>query len=128
MKKAEECLVLIVEDDMQSREFMVTLMKKLGFQYLEADSGVTALEKLKSATPDLFLVDGMMPTMDGFELIGRIREMSQFADTPIIMTTALDDAKNIKESIAKGANAYVVKPINVLRLKGKIQELMPYES
>ncbi|MDH5680888.1 MAG: response regulator [Spirochaetota bacterium] len=128
MKKAEDCLVLVVEDDKQSRDFLVTVIKKFGFQHIDVDSGMAALEEIKSVTPDLFLIDGLMPNMDGFELIGRIREISQFAETPIIMTTALDDAKHIKESIAKGANAYVVKPINVLRLKGKIQELMPYES
>ena len=128
MKKAAECLIMVVDDDEQSRSFMMSILDRLGFQGLVADSGASALDLLISKKPDLMLVDGMMPNMDGFELIQKIRQISGFENTPIVMTTALDDAKHIKEAISTGANAYVVKPINVHRLKEKINELLEYES
>lgn len=125
MAEASDYLILVVEDDEQSRMFLTSFLKKTGYQVNEAETGVVALKKLEEGRqPDLFLVDVMMPEMDGFELIQKIREKNELKDTPIIMTTALDDAKHIKEAISAGANAYIVKPINIQRLRSKISEFL----
>ncbi len=125
MKKLEECLIHIIEDDEQSRKLITNIIKKENMNTLEAENGMVALKQLEeNHTPDLFLIDIMMPNMDGFELIKKIRTIDRFQTTPIIMTTALDDAKHIKEAIAVGANAYIVKPINISRLKSKLNEFL----
>ncbi|MDH4130134.1 MAG: response regulator [Spirochaetota bacterium] len=124
MKDPQEYLIHIVEDDEQSRKLIITALTRLGFKIMESKNGNEALEHLKDKKPDIILVDAMMPELDGFELIKRIRLINELKETPIIMTTALDDAKHIKESISVGANAYIVKPINFERLKTKIKEFI----
>ncbi len=126
MNKAEDFLIHVVEDDEQSRKFLVTLLSKSNFKMIQSETGAKALEKLSdtAVTPNLFLIDIMMPNMNGFELIKKLRSMDRFGETPIIVTTALDDAKHIKEAISSGSNAYVVKPINIRRLTDKINEFL----
>lgn len=127
MGEASDYLIHVVEDDEQSRMFLCSFLKKLNFKVVESETGLVALKELENGTvPNLFLVDVMMPEMDGFELIAKIREIENLKETPIIMTTALDDAKHIKEAISAGANAYIVKPINIQRLKAKMGEFLEF--
>ncbi|GMT48699.1 MAG: hypothetical protein IEMM0008_0238 [bacterium] len=126
MNKAEDLLIHVIEDDEQSRKFLVTLLSKSNFKTIQSETGIKALETLNdtSVTPNLFLIDIMMPNMNGFEVIKKLRTLDRFKKTAIIVTTALDDAEHIKEAISSGANAYVVKPINISRLTGKINEFL----
>ncbi len=126
MNKAEDFLIHVIEDDEQSRKFLVTLLTKSNFKIIQSETGVKALETLgdSSITPNLFLIDVMMPNMNGYEVIKELRTLDRFKETGIIVTTALDDAKHIKEAIASGANAYVVKPINIRRLTDKINDFL----
>ena len=120
MAKAHEFLVHIIEDDQQSRKLLYTFLAEMGFRVIESENGQEALKVFDKETPDLFLIDIMMPNIGGHELTQKIRAMKKFEKTPIVMTTALDDAQNIKDSISAGANAYVTKPIKLYRLKEKI--------
>jgi DNA-binding response OmpR family regulator len=68
-----------------------------------------ALDLLDNTTPDLIILDLMMPGMDGVELCRRVRAREQTADTPILMLSALNDAENIKRALAAGATDYLSK-------------------
>jgi PAS domain S-box-containing protein len=83
-------LVMIVEDDDTTREMMVRMLHKVGWQVLEAENGETALRLLDQHPPDLILLDLMMPEMDGFEFIIHLRQHKLCATTPVVVLTAKD--------------------------------------
>ncbi len=128
MKKPQDFLIHIVEDDPQALKFMTDVVSKLGFQILESKDSQEVLEKLKDNSPDLFLMDIMLPQTSGLDLIKEIKKIDKHTNTPIIMTTALDDKEYIKEAVAVGANAYVTKPISLNRLRNKIFTLLEIEE
>jgi len=82
--------VMIVEDDPLTREMMVRMLHKVGWQIIEADNGVNALQYLHQYQVDLILLDLMMPEMDGFEFIIHLRQMPGYTSTPVVVLTAKD--------------------------------------
>ncbi|TNE43336.1 MAG: response regulator [Deltaproteobacteria bacterium] len=80
--------VVIVEDDTNSRDLLVTIMEKAGWNTREAENGLLALEALQEKTPDLILLDLMMPEMDGFEFLEEMRKEEAFRHIPTIIITA----------------------------------------
>ncbi len=82
--------VLVVEDDVASREMLVRVLRKEGFDVAEAENGSVALERIAEQKPELILLDLMMPVMDGFEFLSIVAAEPQLADIPIIVVTAKD--------------------------------------
>lgn len=80
--------ILVVEDDPGIREMLCRQLKKESWRVVEAENGKEALYKLKKYTPKLILSDLMMPEMDGFELVHRLRQHEQWCDIPVIILTA----------------------------------------
>jgi PAS domain S-box-containing protein len=81
-------LVMIVEDDQDTREMLCAMLQKTGWQVQAAENGEEALEKLREQCPSLILCDLMMPKMDGFELIGHLRQNPQWRNVPVVVLTA----------------------------------------
>jgi len=115
--------IMIVDDEMDMLLLIEISLRRRGYNVLKADSPYTALSLLESATPDLFVLDLMMPEMDGLELCRRIRARNETADTPVIMYSAKHDEKTIDLGKAVGANAYVVKGLSQ-ELVNTIQTLL----
>ncbi|OQW93716.1 MAG: hypothetical protein BWK79_09715 [Beggiatoa sp. IS2] len=82
------CSVMIVEDDVVTREMMVRILKKAGWHIIEAENGKVALKCLQEQQPDVILLDLMMPEMDGFEFIVHLRHDKEWALIPVIVLTA----------------------------------------
>ena len=82
--------VLIVEDEADIREMLRRLVEKQGWVPMEASDGREGLERVKETKPDLILTDLMMPAMDGFEFVERLREFDAWRDIPVIVLTAKD--------------------------------------
>jgi PAS domain S-box-containing protein len=82
--------VLVVEDDTPTREMVGRMLTKAGCQVYEAENGLIALQVIEKQKPDLILLDLMMPKMDGFEFIKRLRQHSNWASIPVIVLTAKD--------------------------------------
>jgi len=80
--------ILVVDDRPSNRDFLLTLLGYLGHRLLEAGDGAQALELIRSARPDLVITDILMPTMDGYEMVSRLRADPQLAATPVIFYTA----------------------------------------
>src|SRR4051812_44659388 len=87
------CLaVLVVEDDSDIRDAVVTALELEGFQVFEAENGARALEQLQSMPrPSLILADLMMPVMDGWQLVGALSQDDRFATLPVVIVSANDD-------------------------------------
>lgn len=109
--------VLLVDDDMRNIFALSNVLKEAGVQVVKAENGQKALEALETH-PDtnLVLMDIMMPEMDGYEAMKRIRLQNQFKDLPIIALTAKAMKEDRSKCIDAGANDYISKPLDVDRL------------
>lgn len=114
--------VLIVDDDLRNTFALSGALKKKGFEVHIADNGQMALDKLEELGElDLVLMDIMMPVMDGYEAMGRIRADERFAQMPIIALTAKAMAEDRRKCIEAGASDYMTKPIDIDRLLAMIR-------
>lgn len=106
-------VVLLVDDEEQNRTLLRDPLQLNGFDVIEADNGIKALQYVEERTPDVILLDLMMPKMDGFEVCRRIKQRKNIAHVPILMLTALSERKERLTGIAAGANDFLTKPIDV---------------
>jgi CheY-like chemotaxis protein len=116
--------IMIVDDSPDILHLCGNLFKRRGYGVLEALDGASALELLEDAIPDLFILDVMMPEINGIELTRRIRAHPQHVGTPIIILSAYSDSGTVEQSFAAGANDYVLKPIDPNDLEVKVHELL----
>jgi len=108
--------VLIVDDDMRNSFALSKLLSERGINVKIAANGQEALDHLTTQCADLVLMDIMMPVMDGYETIKRIRQQSKFSDLPVLALTAKAMKGDREKCLAVGANDYLPKPIDVDRL------------
>jgi adenylate cyclase len=114
--------VLVVDDDEANRDVLSRRLAKLGYGVIEARDGIEALERL--AAPDhgidLVLLDVMMPRLDGFAVLERVRADSSIRHIPIIMISALDDMDSVVRCIEAGAVDFLPKPFDPVLLKARV--------
>ncbi len=109
--------ILIVDDDMRNVFALSKVLKAKGADTLKAENGIKALEMLEVRNDvDLVLMDIMMPVMDGYETMRKIRAQAKFGKLPIIALTAKAMQRDKEECIAAGANDYLAKPVDIDRL------------
>lgn len=109
--------VLLVDDDMRNIFALSKILKDRGMEVIKADNGVSALEMLeKYQDTDIVLMDIMMPEMDGYEAMRKIREQNRLRNLPVIALTAKAMKEDKQKCIDAGANDYIPKPIDVERL------------
>ena len=103
--------ILIVEDHEDTQDLLRKLIRSWGYQTLSAASGEAGLALLATEIPDLIIVDGMMPGMNGAEFIRLLRANEHIAHIPAVLYSAVDDPVFLENAIAKGANECWVKGI-----------------
>jgi len=109
--------VLLVDDDMRNIFALSKVLKEAGMEIIKAENGVIALEALNLHPKiDIVLMDIMMPEMDGYEAMRRIRLQDKFKDLPILALTAKAMKEDRMKCIQAGANDYISKPVEVDRL------------
>ena len=113
--------ILIVDDDPHIRELSKLFLQNDGFEIIEASDGVEALAKLDAAKVDLFIIDIMMPKMDGWELC---RELRAAYDLPILMLTARGETGQKIKGFQLGTDDYLVKPFEPLELVARVRALL----
>jgi len=116
--------VMIVDDSPGILSLYGFFFERQGYQTLKAEDSLSALEMLEESTPDLFILDVMMPEINGIELCQRIRSLPRHEHTPVIILSAFSDADIIQQSFAAGANDYLVKPIDPQELEARAKEYM----
>ena len=104
-------LILIVDDDPSFRLMLGEALESTGLRVEEAEDGAQALAFLENNTPDLILLDVMMPDMDGFEVCTRLRKIPGKADIPIVMVTGNDDFASIQRAYDLEITNFIAKPI-----------------
>jgi diguanylate cyclase (GGDEF)-like protein len=104
--------LLIVDDVGDNRAILSRRFLRRGFDVVEAESGLAAIEVVDRETIDLVLLDVMMPGIDGIETLRRIRSRKSASVLPVIMVTAKSESENIAEALELGANDYVTKPVD----------------
>ncbi len=114
-------IVLVVDDDIRMLRMMKRMLELENFQVIIANGGDMALKTFEKETPDLVLLDIMMPDMDGYTVCQRIREFSQ---VPIIMVTAKGDDKEKVEGLNIGADDYVTKPFSASELAARVRAVL----
>jgi len=102
-------LIMLVDDESGMLDLVGLILQRQGYSVLKARDGLTALALLESSTPDLFILDVMMPDMNGIDLCRHIRSRPQTAETPIVMLSARTDLETKRQSFEAGANLYLSK-------------------
>ncbi len=113
--------ILVVDDEERMVRLIRLNLERDGFDVVEAFNGRQALEKLRDTTPDLVLLDVMMPDLDGFEVLQMIREIS---NVPVIMLTAKGEENDRVRGLELGADDYVVKPFSSRELVSRVRAVL----
>lgn len=116
-----EFLVLVVDDVSHNLEVIADILEEVGYDTTFATSGEQALERIKTAQPDLILLDLMMPGMNGFEVCYQLKRDSQLEEIPVIFLTASHEKDHLIEAFEKGAVDYVTKPFNAPELLARVR-------
>jgi putative two-component system response regulator len=119
--KRQKGLILVVDDHRLTRELLKAYLANAGYATIEAENGRKALDKLAECSPDLVLLDLIMPVMDGYEVCRRIKEDRRTALLPVIMVTGLEDFDAKMKALALGADDYINKPINEKELLMRVR-------
>lgn len=119
--KPEEFLILVVDDVNQNLQVVGEILEKVGYGTTFATSGMQAIERIKTANPDLILLDLMMPGINGLEVCEKIKSHSEFVNIPIIFLTASQDENHLLEAFEKGAVDYVTKPFKTPELLARVR-------
>jgi len=105
--------ILIVDDVPKNIQVLGSTLRSKGYQVIPATSGEQALRAAATHTPDLILLDVMMPEMDGYQVFAKLKENGRTADIPVIFVTALTDEQDETKGLEMGAVDYITKPIKI---------------
>jgi CheY-like chemotaxis protein len=115
--------ILVVDDDPRNRKLLEAFLQADGYAVRVCDSGAKALRAVAEQRPDAILLDAMMPDMDGFETVRRLRAQPETRAIPVLMVTALDDAASRQRLASAGIDGILTKPIDRWQLKAKLQQI-----
>lgn len=116
--------ILIVDDEPNIVMSLEYTFKKQGFEVFIARDGSEALEILKHETPDVVLLDIMMPNVDGYQTLSQIKENKALEHTKVVFLTAKNKASDIEKGLKLGADKYLTKPFSVKKIVSEILELL----
>ena len=116
--------VLIVDDNPQNVELLQAFLESLPVKIVTAADGVEALAKVAEHSPDLILLDIMMPKMSGFQVCKRIKTDRKTRDIQVLMVTALNELGDIEQATECGTDDFVSKPVNKFELLTRVKSLL----
>ena len=116
--------ILVVDDSPGGRELVCLTLEMAGYRVIEAPDGQRALDIARADPPELFILDIQMPVMDGYALIGHLREDRRFATTPVIALTASAMRGDSERALAAGFSCHMSKPVDLKALRNAVVELI----
>ncbi len=114
-------IVLLVDDSPEALGFLTEALEQSGFSVLIATTGMAALNIVERITPDLILLDALMPGMNGFETCRRLKTNAAVAPVPVIFMTGLTETEHVVTALDAGGVDYLTKPINIDELRARIR-------
>jgi two-component system, OmpR family, KDP operon response regulator KdpE len=121
LEQSAPLVILIVDDEARMRRFIRMNMELEGFQVIEAENGLVALDQIRKYNPNLVLMDVMMPEMDGFETLRLLREIST---VPVILLTVKSDEEDKILGLSLGADDYITKPFSPRELNSRVNAVL----
>ncbi|NJR17393.1 MAG: response regulator [Calothrix sp. CSU_2_0] len=122
--EGERRKILVVDDREENRLVAVNMLEPLGFQLAEAENGEKGLDIALEMRPDLIITDVHMGVMDGLEMTRRLRQMPDFAQTPIIASPATLSRVDMQDSLDAGCSSFLPKPLDLNGLLAEVQRLL----
>lgn len=116
--------ILVVDDEDSLRTLLRTNLEGHGYEVIEASNGAEALDRVALDTPDVVLLDSMMPQVDGYEVLGQIRSVNKFKNLPVIMLTAKTADADRVRAFTAGASDFVPKPFYLGELLARIRSVL----
>jgi len=104
--------ILVVDDERHIVRLVQVNLERAGYEILTAYDGIEALDKVKTESPDMVVLDVMMPRMDGFEVLKNLQADPRYQNIPVIMLTAKAQDADIFKGWASGVSSYLTKPFN----------------
>jgi PleD family two-component response regulator len=123
---SERPTVLIVDDDPNLRMLLSYALEQEGYNTIEAQDGMTAIQVVEQHRPTIILMDAVMPQLDGIGCCMKLQESFQEQCPPIIFITALSDVKSIDRAFQAGARDFVTKPIHWPILKERLKRMLEF--
>ena len=116
--------ILVADDEEDLRELVAYRLTRSGYQVIGAGDGLQALELAAERTPDLMVLDVMMPKLDGYELTRRVRAEAALRSIPVILLTARSQESDIDRGFEVGADDYLKKPFNPDELVARVRAVL----
>ena len=117
-------LITIIEDDESIREMLRYYFHSVGYGVEDFESGEDYFQAVHDVQPDLYILDIMLPGMDGLEILRRLREAPDTAHIPVIMLTARTAELDRVKGLEQGADDYVVKPFGFMELQARVKAVL----
>ena len=117
-------MIYLIEDDTSIRELVVYALSEIGLPTRGFDRPSSFFAALQEETPELILLDGMLPEEDGVSVLGRLRASVQHKDVPVIMLTARDSEYDKVSALNAGADDYITKPFGIMELGARVRAVL----
>ncbi len=116
--------ILIADDEPNIRQLIAFTLRRRGYIILEAEDGTTALALIRQDSPDLAVLDVMMPGLTGIAIVQQLAADPATAEIPVILLSAKGQGIEIEEGLASGARLYLVKPFSPRELADRVAEVL----
>jgi DNA-binding response OmpR family regulator len=116
--------IMVIDDEPDIVKLVKISLEMANFEVIEAFSGKEALEKVQKVVPDLFLLDIMMPEMNGYEVCQILKSQERTRAVPVVMLTAKGQKGDAEQGLKVGADDYIIKPFDPYELGEQIHEML----
>lgn len=127
-RRTRRAIVLVAEDHEDTRQLLRTLLERRGLSVVEAGDGLTALEVAECVRPDLILMDGGLPLLDGVAVTLRLRGLPALSAVPIVFLSGHAGPQAQRAAFDAGCDAYVVKPFDIAQLDTVLNRYLPVDG
>lgn len=123
MNSQNQPVILVVDDIATNIALVKAMLRNKNYEVVSAQSGAQALKVVEEQKPDIIILDIMMPGMDGYEVLARLRSNEETKDIKVIMLSAISKEEDIQKAMELGADDYITKPIVVKKLHDALDKL-----